>query len=334
MTSSRLAFPPGRVDLPPATRRRDRHPPVLGFGGATRQTSSVRTWRARRSSARSPAAASRTPTSSRGRPASASGAPRSGWRWRSTARSRPAPAAAPARSAAASRRASTPTCRRFGPSGPGGQIVIDDIRAILALARTRPHEAPARVIVVDDADAMNPNSANGLLKTLEEPLAGQPPGPLHGARPIGCCRRSARARSASASARWAPAALAADRARARPPRGARRDRGRAGRRLGGADAGGGAPPEGGRGRRSRRRSAALRTAGRDPRRRPAVRRRAGAHRRKGGQGGPAPPGGAARRPLPRRDGGGGRRAGAGDAGARRAIRRRSPRWASTAWGAR
>jgi DNA polymerase-3 subunit delta' len=60
----------------------------------------------------------------------------------------------------------------FGPSGPGGQIVIDDIRAILALTRTRPHEARVRVIVVDDADAMNPSSANGLLKTLEEPLAG------------------------------------------------------------------------------------------------------------------------------------------------------------------
>lgn len=59
----------------------------------------------------------------------------------------------------------------FGPSGAGGQIVIDDAKTILALARTRPHEAPARVIVVDDADAMNPSSANCLLKTLEEPLA-------------------------------------------------------------------------------------------------------------------------------------------------------------------
>jgi len=65
-----------------------------------------------------------------------------------------------------------PDVPSFGPSGPGGQIVIEDIRAILALARTRPHEAPARVIIVDDADAMNPNSANGLLKTLEEPLPG------------------------------------------------------------------------------------------------------------------------------------------------------------------
>jgi DNA polymerase-3 subunit delta' len=65
-----------------------------------------------------------------------------------------------------------PDVPSFGPSGPGGQIVVDDIRAILALARTRPHEAPARVIIVDGADAMNPSSANGLLKTLEEPLAG------------------------------------------------------------------------------------------------------------------------------------------------------------------
>ena len=44
-------------------------------------------------------------------------------------------------------------------------------QAILALARSRPHEAEARVIVVDDADAMNPSAANCLLKTLEEPLA-------------------------------------------------------------------------------------------------------------------------------------------------------------------
>src|SRR6188472_4225714 len=64
-----------------------------------------------------------------------------------------------------------PDVPTFGPSGPGGQIVIDDARTIQALARSRPHEANARVIVVEDADAMNPNAANCLLKTLEEPLA-------------------------------------------------------------------------------------------------------------------------------------------------------------------
>ncbi len=65
-----------------------------------------------------------------------------------------------------------PDVPSFGPSGPGGQIVVEDIKAMVALARSRPHEAAARVIVVDDADAMNPNAANGLLKTLEEPLPG------------------------------------------------------------------------------------------------------------------------------------------------------------------
>jgi DNA polymerase-3 subunit delta' len=64
-----------------------------------------------------------------------------------------------------------PDVPSFGPSGAGGQIVIDDARTIQALARSRPHEAAARVIIVDDADAMNPNAANCLLKTLEEPLA-------------------------------------------------------------------------------------------------------------------------------------------------------------------
>jgi len=74
------------------------------------------------------------------------------------------------------------TCRRieagnhpdvltFGPTGPGGQIVAEDAKTIVALARTRPHEAAARVIVVDEAHALNPTAANGLLKTLEEPLA-------------------------------------------------------------------------------------------------------------------------------------------------------------------
>ncbi len=65
-----------------------------------------------------------------------------------------------------------PDVPTFGPSGAGGQIVVDDAKLIVGLARTRPHEAPARVIVVEDADALNPNAANALLKTLEEPLGG------------------------------------------------------------------------------------------------------------------------------------------------------------------
>src|SRR5262245_34331654 len=72
------------------------------------------------------------------------------------------------------------TCRRIEaglhPDVPtvaatslSSQIVIDDIKQVVALALTRPHEAAARVIVIDGADAMNPNAANCLLKTLEEP---------------------------------------------------------------------------------------------------------------------------------------------------------------------
>src|SRR6476620_9620684 len=65
-----------------------------------------------------------------------------------------------------------PDVQTFGPSGAANQIVVEDAKAVLALARTRPHEGVARVIILDDADALNPNAANSLLKTLEEPLAG------------------------------------------------------------------------------------------------------------------------------------------------------------------
>jgi DNA polymerase-3 subunit delta' len=52
------------------------------------------------------------------------------------------------------------------------QILIDQAQEIVQLASGRPHEAPARVIVLDEADRLNPNAANCLLKTLEEPFPG------------------------------------------------------------------------------------------------------------------------------------------------------------------
>jgi DNA polymerase-3 subunit delta' len=52
------------------------------------------------------------------------------------------------------------------------QYLVEQAREIVALASTRPHEAPARVIILDRADALNPSSANCLLKTLEEPCPG------------------------------------------------------------------------------------------------------------------------------------------------------------------
>src|SRR4029077_19450063 len=50
-----------------------------------------------------------------------------------------------------------PDVPTFGPSGPGGQIVIDDARTIQALARSRPHQAKARGRTVQGADRRNPN---------------------------------------------------------------------------------------------------------------------------------------------------------------------------------
>jgi DNA polymerase-3 subunit delta' len=52
------------------------------------------------------------------------------------------------------------------------QILIEQAKEIVVLAAGRPHEAPARVIVLDEADRLNANAANCLLKTLEEPFPG------------------------------------------------------------------------------------------------------------------------------------------------------------------
>ncbi len=62
-----------------------------------------------------------------------------------------------------------PDVPTFAPDG--AQLVVEQAKAIVALAQSRPHEAPVRVIVVDDADALNASAANSLLKTLEEPAA-------------------------------------------------------------------------------------------------------------------------------------------------------------------
>lgn len=52
------------------------------------------------------------------------------------------------------------------------QILIEQAQEIVQLASGRPHEAPARVVVLDEADRLNANAANCLLKTLEEPFPG------------------------------------------------------------------------------------------------------------------------------------------------------------------
>jgi DNA polymerase-3 subunit delta' len=47
--------------------------------------------------------------------------------------------------------------------------LMEQIQEIVRLGTSRPHEAPARVIVLDEADRMTRSGANALLKTLEEP---------------------------------------------------------------------------------------------------------------------------------------------------------------------
>jgi DNA polymerase-3 subunit delta' len=67
------------------------------------------------------------------------------------------------------------TCRRivggqhpdvlsFAPATQ--QYVIEQAREMVAIASTRPHEAPSRVLILDQADRLNPSSGNCLLKSI------------------------------------------------------------------------------------------------------------------------------------------------------------------------
>lgn len=51
------------------------------------------------------------------------------------------------------------------------EIVIDDARDIIEFMHLTPAESSRRVVIVDSADDMNRNTANALLKVLEEPPA-------------------------------------------------------------------------------------------------------------------------------------------------------------------
>ena len=55
--------------------------------------------------------------------------------------------------------------------GDTGSIKVDQVRAAIERTAYRPFEGRRRVVIVDDADAMEASPQNALLKTLEEPPA-------------------------------------------------------------------------------------------------------------------------------------------------------------------
>jgi DNA polymerase-3 subunit delta' len=62
-----------------------------------------------------------------------------------------------------------PDVRVLRPEGRGGQLRAEGVREAIAEIPFRPFEGRRRVIIVADAERMNPTTANTLLKTLEEP---------------------------------------------------------------------------------------------------------------------------------------------------------------------
>jgi len=57
-------------------------------------------------------------------------------------------------------------------SKPSTQIVVEQIRALREQLSVTAHQSALRVIIIDPAEAMNMNTANALLKLLEEPPVG------------------------------------------------------------------------------------------------------------------------------------------------------------------
>jgi DNA polymerase-3 subunit delta' len=59
---------------------------------------------------------------------------------------------------------------REGPDGKARKVIpVDDARKLAEFFSKSPASAPHRVAIIDAADDLNPNAANAILKTLEEP---------------------------------------------------------------------------------------------------------------------------------------------------------------------
>ena len=59
-----------------------------------------------------------------------------------------------------------------GKTKPSTQIVIEQVRQLREQLAVTGHQSDTRVVIVDPAEAMNSNTANALLKLLEEPPEG------------------------------------------------------------------------------------------------------------------------------------------------------------------
>src|SRR6266568_4407412 len=57
----------------------------------------------------------------------------------------------------------------LAPQGAGNVIAIGEVRDLTLRLGYAPHEAPARTVVLEDADRLTIEASNAFLKTLEEP---------------------------------------------------------------------------------------------------------------------------------------------------------------------
>ncbi len=65
-----------------------------------------------------------------------------------------------------------PDLRRVGLVEEKKQILVDHVRELIGSLTLKSYRGRRKVAIIDPADALNPSSANALLKTLEEPSAG------------------------------------------------------------------------------------------------------------------------------------------------------------------
>ena len=85
------------------------------------------------------------------------------------------PSVRPCRGCAACRKVdhgNHPDVHALAPTGAGGQIRIDQARALITDLALLPLEGRVRIAIITAAQRLNPDAQHALLKTLEEPPAG------------------------------------------------------------------------------------------------------------------------------------------------------------------